>query len=177
MTTSRSRRTLTHLHEVLMSPPCCRRSGSETTLISNGLVALHDHPDQWQRIVNDQPDSCSSQRSTAIRHTQPPAKRTPTRPVEKHGVTMNAGDWVLLLLGSANRDERRYDSPDRFIINRPRGIERLLRLGYPHLSRSMAGAQGGTACVRVRRQEVPERHRWCARTRPDSHRARLHQWK
>ena len=30
-------------------------AGSETTqkLMSSGLVALHDHPGQWQRIVND----------------------------------------------------------------------------------------------------------------------------
>ena len=44
-------------------------AGSETTqkLISNGLVALHEHPDQWQRIVNDhRPDSRCGQRGTAL---------------------------------------------------------------------------------------------------------------
>ena len=42
-------------HEVLMFCNLLSAAGSETTqkLISNGLVAMHDHPDQWRRIVND----------------------------------------------------------------------------------------------------------------------------
>jgi cytochrome P450 len=113
-------------HEVLMFANLLSAAGSETTqkLISNGLVALHDHPDQWQRIVNDH-SLIPAAVNEALRYDTPShwVARTLTRPVEKHGVTMNAGDWVLLLLGSANRDERRYDSPDRFIINRPRGTD------------------------------------------------------
>ena len=113
-------------HEVLMFANLLSAAGSETTqkLISNGLVALHDHPDQWQRIVNDH-SLIPAAVNEALRYDTPShwVARTLTRPVEKHGVKMNAGDWVLLLLGSANRDERRYDSPDRFIINRPRGTD------------------------------------------------------
>jgi cytochrome P450 len=113
-------------HEVLMFANLLSAAGSETTqkLISNGLVALHDHPDQWQRIINDH-SLIPAAVNEALRYDTPShwVARTLTRPVEKHGVTMNAGDWVLLLLGSANRDERRYDSPDRFIINRPRGTD------------------------------------------------------
>jgi cytochrome P450 len=113
-------------HEVLMFANLLSAAGSETTqkLISNGLVALHDHPDQWQRIVNDH-SLIPAAVNEALRYDTPShwVARTLTRPVEKHGVTMNVGDWVLLLLGSANRDERRYDSPDRFIINRPRGTD------------------------------------------------------
>ena len=113
-------------HEVLMFANLLSAAGSETTqkLISNGLVALHDHPDQWQRIINDH-SLIPAAVNEALRYDTPShwVARTLTRPVEKHGVTMETGDWVLLLLGSANRDERRYDDPDRFIIDRPRGTD------------------------------------------------------
>ncbi|BBX00995.1 cytochrome [Mycolicibacterium moriokaense] len=113
-------------HEVLMFANLLSAAGSETTqkLISNGLVALYDHPDQWQRIVNDH-SLIPAAVNEALRYDTPShwVARTLTEPVEKHGVTMAAGDWVLLLLGSANRDERRYEDPDRFIIDRPRGTD------------------------------------------------------
>lgn len=113
-------------HEVLMFANLLSAAGSETTqkLISNGLVALYDHPDQWQRIVNDH-SLIPAAVNEALRYDTPShwVARTLTKPVVKHGVAMEAGDWVLLLLGSANRDERRYVDPDRFIIDRPRGTD------------------------------------------------------
>ncbi|OBB47425.1 cytochrome P450 [Mycobacterium sp. 852002-51961_SCH5331710] len=113
-------------HEVLMFANLLSAAGSETTqkLISNGLVALHEHPEQWRRIVNDH-SLIPTAVNEALRYDTPShwVARTLTRPVEKHGVSMQAGDWVLLLLGSANRDERRYDDPDRFILDRPRGTD------------------------------------------------------
>lgn len=113
-------------HEVLMFCNLLSAAGSETTqkLISNGLVALSGHPDQWRRIVNDR-SVIPAAVNEALRYDTPShwVARTLTRPIERHGVTMHEGDWVLLLLGSANRDERRYDDPDRFIIGRPRGTD------------------------------------------------------
>ncbi|MCV7189163.1 cytochrome P450 [Mycolicibacterium thermoresistibile] len=113
-------------HEVLMFANLLSAAGSETTqkLISNGLVALYEHPDQWRRIVAD-PSLIPAAVNEALRYDTPShwVARTLTKPVEKHGVRMQAGDWVLLLLGSANRDERRYQDPDRFIIDRPRGTD------------------------------------------------------
>lgn len=113
-------------HEVLMFCNLLSAAGSETTqkLISNGLVALHEHPDQWQRIIKD-PSLIPAAVNEALRYDTPShwVARTLTRPVELHGVTMQPGDWVLLLLGSANRDERRYEDPDRFVIDRPRGTD------------------------------------------------------
>ncbi|MEZ5742830.1 MAG: cytochrome P450 [Sphingomonadaceae bacterium] len=42
--------------------------------------------------------------------------------VELHGQTMKAGDFVMLCYGSANRDERKFDDPDRYdIARRPKG--------------------------------------------------------
>jgi cytochrome P450 len=48
--------------------------------------------------------------------------RTATRDVEVAGGTLPAGANVAVLIGSANRDERRFEDPDRFDIERePRG--------------------------------------------------------
>ena len=52
--------------------------------------------------------------------------RTLTREVELHGERMQEGDKVLVLLGSANRDERVWDRPDVFDLDRPtRGLIRV----------------------------------------------------
>jgi cytochrome P450 len=44
--------------------------------------------------------------------------RTTTTDVDLHGVTIPAGDRVLLLIGSANRDERVFPEPDRYDLSR-----------------------------------------------------------
>ena len=112
--------------EVLMFCNLLSAAGSETTqkLISNGLVALHEHPDQWEQLKAD-PAVIPAAVNEALRYDTPShwVARTLTEPVERHGVRMEAGDWVLLLLGSANRDERRYEDPDRFVIDRPKGVD------------------------------------------------------
>jgi cytochrome P450 len=111
-------------HEVLMFCNLLSAAGSETTqkLIGNALVALHDHPDQWRRILAD-PGLIPAAVNEALRYDTPShwVARTVMRPVELHGVRMEPGDWALMLLGSANRDERRYDDPDRFVIGRTGG--------------------------------------------------------
>jgi cytochrome P450 len=49
-------------------------------------------------------------------------KRILTRDVELHGKTMRAGDSVALAYGSANRDWRKFENPDRYDIDRrPQG--------------------------------------------------------
>ncbi len=52
--------------------------------------------------------------------------RSPTRPVELHGRVIPEGAQVLLHIGSANRDERQFDRPDVFDLNRPN----LRHLGF-----------------------------------------------
>lgn len=119
------RRTLSP-HEVLMFCNLLSAAGSETTqkLISNSLVALDEHRDQWDRILADR-SLIPAAVDEALRYDTPShwVARTTTRPIELHGTAIAEGDWILLLLGSANRDERRYDDPDRFVIGRPEGTD------------------------------------------------------
>ena len=53
-----------------------------------------------------------------------------------HGVTIPAGQPVLLVTGSATRDEREFEDPDRFDITRPPS----LALGFGYGIHSCLGA-------------------------------------
>jgi cytochrome P450 len=53
--------------------------------------------------------------------------RTLRRPFAIHGRTIEPGQRIITLLGSAARDEREYADPDEFRWDRP--IERLLAFG------------------------------------------------
>jgi cytochrome P450 len=56
--------------------------------------------------------------------------RCSTRDVTLHGTTIPAGSPVLLINGSASRDERVFDDPDRFDIDRERKFGYNLGFGY-----------------------------------------------
>jgi cytochrome P450 len=110
-------------HEVLMFCNLLSAAGSETTqkLLSNSLVALDEHRDQWQ-LLKERPDLIPQAIDEALRYDTPShwVARTTTCDVEVAGTTIPASAWVLLLLGSANRDERQYSDPDDFLVERAR---------------------------------------------------------
>jgi cytochrome P450 len=54
--------------------------------------------------------------------------RTTSRPVELHGERLPAGTKILLLTGSAGRDDRAYQEPDRFDVKRR--FEQHVSLGF-----------------------------------------------
>lgn len=54
--------------------------------------------------------------------------RTVSRPVELHGRTIHPGEPVTLVYASANRDERVFEHPDDFVLDRP-NIARHLGFG------------------------------------------------
>ncbi|MEN8181112.1 MAG: cytochrome P450 [Myxococcota bacterium] len=96
-------------------------AGNETTtnLIGNAVTALLDHPDQLARVAAD-PRRVPDAIEETLRY-DPPIQlvfRTTTREVELAGTTIPKGAYVAPLLGSANRDERRFPDPDRFDIGR-----------------------------------------------------------
>lgn len=110
-------------------------AGNETVtkLVANAAIALDRFPDQ-RKLLLDDPPLVGNAVDEALRWDAPSQfqGRTLTRDVELHGVTMPAADFVLLLTGSANRDEREYDEPERFDVQRL--IERPLGFGHgPHV--------------------------------------------
>jgi cytochrome P450 len=100
-------------------------AGNETTtnLIGNATAALLDHPDQLARVVAD-PSGVPGLVEEAVRFDSPVQLvfREALADAEVAGVRIPAGSIVVPLIGSANRDERRFPEPDRFDVARnPRG--------------------------------------------------------
>jgi cytochrome P450 len=106
-------------------------AGSETTsnLVGNGLLALAAHPDARRALV-EAPARIPAAIEEMLRWDAPTQglARTTSEAVERHGVTIPAGERVYLLWGAANRDEREFAQPDRFDIDRR--IERHVAFGH-----------------------------------------------
>ncbi len=96
-------------------------AGHETTtnLLANGLLALLRHRDQWELLARD-PSLASSATEELLRYDGPVKAtfRWARVDVELGGKTLRAGDRMLLVLASANRDPERFPHPDRLDITR-----------------------------------------------------------
>jgi cholest-4-en-3-one 26-monooxygenase len=96
-------------------------AGNETTrnLISGGMRALLEHPEQRDRLVAD-PSLIPTAIEEMLRWVSPLIhfRRTATRDVEMHGVTIREGDKVVIFYPSANRDEAKFADPKRFDVGR-----------------------------------------------------------
>ena len=97
--------------ELLMFMNVVAVAGSETTtrLIGWAGKLLSEHPDQRRRLVDDR--SLGPGAVEEILRFEPPAlqaARHVTRDVEFHDTTVPAGSAIILLIGAANRDERRF---------------------------------------------------------------------
>ncbi|MDQ7851247.1 MAG: cytochrome P450, partial [Armatimonadota bacterium] len=96
-------------------------AGHETTtnLLANGLLALLRHRDQWERLARD-PSLAASATEELLRYDGPVKAtfRWARVDAELGGRTVRAGDRMLLVLASANRDPERFPHPDRVDITR-----------------------------------------------------------
>ena len=97
-------------------------AGNETTrhAISGGIAALAERPEQWQRLVDDR-SLLDTATEEVLRWTTPVISfmRTATRDTEIRGVEIAAGDPLLLLYASANRDEDEFGAnADEFDVGR-----------------------------------------------------------
>ena len=116
-------RTLTR-DELLTYVHVIAGAGNETTtrLIGWAGKVLAEHPDQRRRLAEDLalvPNAIEE-----LLRYEPPGPhvaRYVTRDVEVCGQIVREGSIMLFLLGSANRDDRRYPDGDRFDIGRQIG--------------------------------------------------------
>ncbi len=124
-------------------------AGNETVarLLGWAATTLARNPGERRKLV-DEPARIPNAVEELLRYEAPsPVQaRKLTRPVEIHGTKLPVGAKVLLLTGSAGRDEREYDDPDRFDVERR--IERHVSLGFgTHfcLGASLARLEGRVA--------------------------------
>jgi len=96
-------------------------AGSETTrsAVSQGLLALLDHPEQLEQLRRD-PGSIPLAVEEVLRWSSPVSyfARRATRDTEIRGVPISRGEHVAMFYPSANRDEDVFDDPFRFDIGR-----------------------------------------------------------
>jgi len=95
--------------------------GAETTrtVIANGIDALIAHPEQRAQLRRE-PARIAIAVEELIRWTTPVLNmcRVATRDTEVAGVEVLAGQQVVLMYGSANRDESVFTEPQRFDVTR-----------------------------------------------------------
>ncbi len=135
--------------EVLTYVEVVAGAGNETTTRLIGWTAkvLADHPDQRRELVADR--SLIPNAIEEILRYEPPAPhvgRYVASETELHGHTVPEGAAILFLPGAANRDDRKYDDPDRFDIHR--SISSHLTFGFgPHfcLGAALARLEGQVA--------------------------------
>ena len=110
-------------------------AGNETTrtAITHGTIAFADHPEQWQRLLDD-PSLLPTAVEEVIRWSSPVLhmRRTATADTEVAGTAIAKGDKVVMWYASSNRDEAVWQAPDKFDIGRSPNPQQSFGGGGPH---------------------------------------------
>jgi cytochrome P450 len=96
-------------------------AGHETTtnLIGNGVLALLEHPDQLERLRRD-PELLPTAVEELLRFDSPvqATGRRATREMRLGNQVIGPNEFLIVLLGSANRDPERFERPDALDVGR-----------------------------------------------------------
>jgi len=83
------------------------------------MLAFATHPEEWKKLwANPSLIKRAFEESLRWDSTVQTFFRTTTRPVEIGGTIIQEGKKVLLFLAAANRDPRKWDRPEGFMIER-----------------------------------------------------------
>lgn len=131
---------------------------TSTSTIGNLIVSLIENPDQL-KLLQENPSLIPGAIEETLRYRSPVQflVRTPFKPTEVHGQTIQPGEIMVMMMASANRDPAQFRDPDRFDIRRD-------------CKGHMAFGQGIHFCIgaQLARTEVatavgallPDLHRW-----------------
>ncbi|WP_338783617.1 cytochrome P450 [Streptomyces sp. DG1A-41] len=103
---------------------------TSVSALSSMLWLFGEHPGQWD-LLKAEPSLAGNAFNEIVRRESPLRgfTRLLTRDRVLGGAELKAGSRMLLLYGSANRDERHWDDPETFDITRPDAAEHL---GFGH---------------------------------------------
>ena len=108
-------------HEIVMGFFLLVAAGNDSTkaTYTSGMRALLEHPDQMKMLVDD-PSLIPGAVEECLRVYPAFAhfRRTATRDTEIAGQPIGEGEKVVMWYVSSNRDETRYEGPDRFDVHR-----------------------------------------------------------
>jgi cholest-4-en-3-one 26-monooxygenase len=108
-------------HEIVMGFFLLVAAGNDSTkaTYSSAMRALVQHPQERRKLLDD-PSLIPSAVEEALRMFPAFAHfaRTATEDTELHGTTIKEGDKLVMWYASSNRDETRYEDPDRFDVAR-----------------------------------------------------------
>ena len=108
-------------HEIVMGFFLLMAAGNDSTkaTYASGMRALLENPDQMQLLLDD-PSLVPSAVEESLRMFPAFAhfRRTATCDTELNGQEIKEGDKVVMWYVSSNRDETRYEDPDRFDVTR-----------------------------------------------------------
>jgi len=108
-------------HEIVMGFFLLVAAGNDSTKATfcSGMRALMENPDQM-RLVLDDPSLVPGTVEESLRMFPAFAhfRRTATCDTELHGQRIREGEKVVMWYVSSNRDETRFENPDRFDVRR-----------------------------------------------------------
>ena len=108
-------------HEIVMGFFLLMAAGNDSTKATycSGMRALMEDPEQRRSVVED-PSLVPAMVEESLRMFPAFAHfgRTATRDTELHGQAIREGEKVVLWYPSSNRDETRFEDPDRFDVTR-----------------------------------------------------------
>lgn len=98
-------------------------------VVAGGVLQLHRHPDQRAALIDD-PSAINDAFTEILRYEMPTQflTRIVAQDTELHGQTLREGQGLMLLYRSANRDDREFEAPDTFDIDRK--PKRILSFGH-----------------------------------------------
>jgi cytochrome P450 len=132
-------------------------AGAETVtkLVGNAGVLFADNPSQWD-LVREDPERSGAAVEEILR-ILPPSQyqgRFSMEDREFEGGTIPAGYPVLLITGAATRDERQFERPDEFLVDRPPAVS----IGFGHGLHSCLGAALARMESRIAVEELVRRY-------------------
>ena len=109
-------------HEIVMGFFLLMAAGNDSTKATycSGMRALMEDPEQRAMVLDDPSLVPGGRRGVAadVPRLRVTSRRTATNDTELHGQTIKEGEKVVMWYPSSNRDETRYEDPDRFDVTR-----------------------------------------------------------